>query len=50
VAGVLGYKVGRKCVLQAGWRYLDTDFRGSNGFIYDAATSGLLVGVTINLK
>lgn len=50
VAGLLGHKIGKKCVLQAGWRYLDTNFLGGNGFIYDAASSGLLVGVTINLK
>ena len=50
VVGLLGYKLGKKCVLQGGWRYLDADFRGSNGFIFDAATNGVIVGVTINLK
>lgn len=50
VAGLLGYKVGTKCVLQAGWRYLDVNHRGSHAFIYDVATSGALLGVTFNLK
>lgn len=50
VAGLLGYKVGEKCVLQAGWRYLDVNYRGSHAFIYDVATSGALLGVTFNVK
>jgi len=50
VAGLLGYKVGRKCILQAGYRYLDVNYRPTSGFIYNAATSGLLLGATINVK
>ena len=50
VAGVLGYKLGKKLIMQAGRRYLDVNYRGSHSFICDAATSGLILGLTINLK
>jgi hypothetical protein len=50
IAGLLGYKIGKKYILQAGWRYLDVNYRGSQSFVYDTATSGLLFGLTINLK
>jgi hypothetical protein len=51
VVGVLGYKL-KKVVLQAGWRYLDVDYRGGAPklFVYDAHLSGVIVGVTFNLK
>ena len=51
VAGILGYQVCKKCVLLGGWRYLDVDYRPSGrGFIYDVATTGPVLGFTINLK
>jgi len=50
VAGILGYKIFKKCVLQAGWRYLDVNYQSSSSFVYNTATSGLLLGLTINLK
>jgi len=50
VAALLGYKIGKKYILQAGWRYLDVNYRGSQTFVYDAATSGALLGLTINFK
>ena len=50
VAGFLGYRIGKRYVVQAGWRYLDVNYRGSQSFVYDVATSGALVGVTINFK
>jgi len=51
VVGVLGYKV-KKVTLQAGWRYLDVNYRGGPPklFIYDAHLSGIIAGVTFNLK
>lgn len=51
VVGVLGYKL-KKVTLQTGWRYLDVNYRGGppKFFIYDAHLSGLIVGVTFNLK
>ncbi len=33
--GILGYKVKAKCTLQAGWRYLDVNYRSKA--IFDAA-------------
>jgi hypothetical protein len=51
VVGVLGYKL-KKVTLQTGWRYLDVNYRGGPPklFIYDAHLSGLIAGVTFNLK
>ncbi len=50
VAGLLGYKISNKVFLQAGYRYLDVNYRNSRSFVYNTATSGILFGVTINLK
>ena len=50
VAGLLGYHLKPNMILQAGWRYLDVNYRPKSTFVYDVATSGLLVGLTINLK
>jgi hypothetical protein len=50
VAGLLGYKISKKCLLQAGWRYLDVNYRSSRSFVYNTATSGLLLGLSITLK
>jgi hypothetical protein len=52
VAGLLGYKLSRKVVLLAGYRYLAVDYRptGNAGFIYDVAMPGLVNGATFNVK
>lgn len=50
VAGLLGYKIKPTVILQLGWRYLDVNYRPSSTFIFDGATSGILLGVTFNLK
>jgi len=52
VAGLLGYKISRKCVLLAGYRYLSVDYRpnGKKDFIYDVTMPGLVIGATINLN
>ena len=50
VAGALGYKVKPSVLLQLGWRYLDVNYRPSSTFIFDGATSGILLGATFNLK
>jgi hypothetical protein len=52
VLGVLGYRVGRKVVLDAGWRYLYVDYRpgAPKFFVYDAHMSGALLGVTFDVK
>jgi hypothetical protein len=52
VVGLLGYKVKPKWTLQAGYRYLYVDYEkggGRNAFI-TAVTSGVIFGVTLNLK
>jgi hypothetical protein len=50
--GLLGYKLSEKAILQAGWRYLDVNYRNSPPqlFVYDAHQSGALLGVTFNFK
>jgi hypothetical protein len=50
VAGLLGYRIKPKIMMQLGYRYLDVNYRPSSTFIYDAVTSGILLGVTFNLK
>jgi hypothetical protein len=50
VAGLLGYRIKPTVILQAGWRYLDVNYRPSSSFVYDVAQSGLLLGVTFNVK
>jgi hypothetical protein len=50
VAALFGYKIKPTIILGAGWRYLDVNYRPSSSFVYDAAQSGLLLGVTFNLK
>jgi hypothetical protein len=50
VAGLLGYRIKPTAMLEAGWRYLDVNYRPSSSFVYDVAQSGLLLGVTFNLK
>jgi hypothetical protein len=49
VVGVLGYRIKPALVLQAGYRYLDVNYR-SGGDIFDVATSGVIFGATISLK
>jgi hypothetical protein len=50
VAGLLGYRIKPTWTLQAGYRYLNVDYRGSRGFVFNATTAGILFGVTIKLK
>jgi len=49
-AGLLGYRIKPAWTLQVGYRYLFIDYRGSRGFIFNATTSGVVFGVTLNLK
>jgi len=49
VGGAVGYKIKPRWTLQAGYRYLDMDYRNGTS-IADLITSGALFGVTINLK
>jgi hypothetical protein len=50
LAGLLGYKLGRKCILQAGYRYLSVNYRRPSSVVLDVTQSGLVLGATINLK
>jgi hypothetical protein len=50
IAGALGYKLKPKIALLAGWRYLDVNYRPHSTFVYNTATSGLIIGATFNLK
>lgn len=51
VVGLLGFKVKKNIILQAGWRYLDVHYRNSNsGYLYDVAQSGAAIGATIYFK
>ena len=49
VVGLLGYKIKPKWTLQAGYRYLDVNYR-SGGGVFDVAMSGVVFGVSINVK
>jgi hypothetical protein len=50
VAALLGVKLKPNITLQGGWRYLDVDYRPKSSFVSDVAQSGLLLGVTFNVK
>jgi hypothetical protein len=52
VAGFLGYRVSRKCILQLGYRYLSVNYRpnGNLRFVYDVNMPGVVAGLTINVK
>jgi hypothetical protein len=50
VAGLLGYKVSKRWMLQAGYRYMNVNYRPQNGFIYNATLSGAILGATFDLK
>jgi hypothetical protein len=50
VAGLLGYKIKPTWSLQAGYRYLTVDYRTSRGFVFNATSSGVVFGLTLDLK
>lgn len=50
VVGLLGYKIKPALTLQAGYRYLNLDYRGSRGVVFDFTTAGVLFGATLTLK
>lgn len=47
--GLLGYRIKPALTLQAGYRYLATNYVADRGFV-DMVSSGVLFGVSINLK
>lgn len=52
LVGALGYKLTPKMILQAGYRYLYFDYLkgGRAGTVVNTALSGIVLGVTMNLK
>ena len=50
VASLLGYKIKPKIILLLGYRYLDVNYRPSSTFVYDGATSGIMLGTTFNVR
>jgi hypothetical protein len=50
IAGLLGYKIKPALTLQAGYRYLNLDYRGSHPVTFDLTTAGVLFGATLTLK
>ena len=50
IAGLLGYKIKPALTLQAGYRYLNLDYRGSRGVVFDLTTASVLFGATLTLK
>jgi hypothetical protein len=50
VAGLLGYKIKPRLTLQVGYRYLNVNYLGARGIVFDATTAGVLFGATLNLK
>ena len=50
VVGLLSYKLKPNIISQLGWRYLDVNYRPGSTFVYDGVTSGILLGITFNLK
>jgi hypothetical protein len=50
IVGLLGYRIKPSWMLQAGYRYLDVNFRGGQGATFDVVMSGLVFGVSINFQ
>jgi hypothetical protein len=52
VAGLLGYKISRKVVLLAGYRYLHVNYRPNANaqFVYDVNMPGVVMGATFNIQ
>jgi hypothetical protein len=49
VVGLLGFRIKPTWTLQGGYRYMGVDYR-SGGFLFDVITSGVIFGLTMNLK
>jgi hypothetical protein len=50
VVGLLGYRIKPALTLQAGYRYLNLDYSGKQGRVFNITTAGVLFGATLNLK
>jgi hypothetical protein len=51
IVGLLGYRIKPNVTLQAGYRYLNVDYRTNGGLtVVNVTMPGIMVGATINLK
>jgi hypothetical protein len=50
VGGTIGYKLNERWSLHTGYRYLYLDKNADHGFVFKAVITGVVLGVTINLK
>jgi len=48
--GLLGFRVSKKWLLQAGYRYMSINYRPASTFVYDVRQSGLILGATWSVK
>ena len=48
--GILGFRVSKKWLLQAGYRYMSINYRPPSTFVYDVKQSGLILGATWSVK
>jgi len=48
--GILGLRVSKKWLLQAGYRYMSINYRPPSTFVYDVRQSGLVLGATWSVK
>jgi opacity protein-like surface antigen len=46
VGGGLGFRIGERWALQAGYRYLAVDYGSRSSFLYNVAQSGVVIGAT----
>jgi hypothetical protein len=46
VGGALGFRLSKKLIMQAGYRYMAVDYGSSSQFLYDVALSGIVLGAT----
>jgi hypothetical protein len=49
-AALLGYRIKPALVLQAGYRYLNIDYRRTHGAVFNVTTAGVIFGATLTLK
>jgi hypothetical protein len=50
IVGLIGYRIKPALTLQAGYRYLNLDYSGKQGIVFNITTAGVLFGATLTLK
>jgi len=48
--GLLGFRLSKKWLLQAGYRYMSVNYRPPSTFVYDVSQDGLVLGATWSVK